>query len=109
MSFIIFIRETLALSAHGFADQATAWGSEGVEKFICVGTVDERVPQLSATGSTLYPYSYFLSCGNTGLVHPCGYESAERRDAILLSLYKASSFNFFDLLKQDSPEEYDIV
>jgi len=92
----IYIREVLAISKRTFATEEDAWGNEGVEKFICI----------TQTANGFHNYfnknncsnSFYVACGNTGLIHPCKYETPQRRDNILNKLFKASSFNFFDLL-----------
>ena len=95
----IYLREVLAMSAHGYATKEDAWGAEGIEQFICVAQ--------SAGGFHAYQnklscdYGFFVSCGNNGLVHSCTYETAERRDIAFKKLYNASSFNFLDLLSTD--------
>jgi hypothetical protein len=38
--FRIYLREVLAISAHGFATPEAAWGEEGVAKFICISQSD---------------------------------------------------------------------
>lgn len=96
----IYIREVLAISMGSFATPEEAWGVNGVEKMICVAQ--------SENGFHTYlnrincSHSFFIACGNTGLVHPCKYETPERRDNILNKLYQAASFNFFDLLQPDA-------
>lgn len=96
----IYIREVLALSAATFRSAEDAWGSDGVEKFICVAQ--------SKNGFHNYlnekncNHSFYVACGNTGVIHPCKYETPERRDNVLNKLYKAASFNFFQLLELDS-------
>jgi len=101
--YIIFIRETLALSAHGFPDQATAWGPEGVGKFICVAQSPGGFHNFQAPPPCYY--GFFVACANAGLVHPCRYETPSRRDAALQALFQASNFNFFDWLDLPNPDE----
>jgi hypothetical protein len=92
----VYIREVLAESAHGFNTCEDAWGKDGVEKFICV----------SQTENSFHPYfkrkdcshSFFVACANTGLIHPCNYETLRRQEDMLNTLYQASSFNFFNCL-----------
>ncbi len=95
--FHIYIREVLAQSIRGFNTCQDAW--DGIEKFICISQTDEGFhnyfKQMDCS------HSFFVACGNTGLIHPCKYETPERRDDVLNRLYNASSFNFFELLQTD--------
>ncbi len=94
--FRIAIREVLAISTHGFATPEDAWGIEGVEKFICV----------SQSNGGFHTYlnkpdcsnSFYVACNNIGLIHPCVYETPERRDAVMERLYRAATFSFFNLV-----------
>lgn len=97
----IYIREVLALSAHGFDTPEKAW-KEGVEKFICVSQTEEGFHNYFNRQNC--SNSFFTACGNTGLVHPCVYETTKRRDDIITKLYKAASFNFFDLVSVESEQ-----
>jgi hypothetical protein len=98
--FYIFIREVLAESLHGFPTCEAAWGAEGVEKFICI----------SQSNGGFHNYldikncsnSFFVACANTGLIHPCRYETSKRRDDILKKLYQSAAFNFFDQIQQQN-------
>ena len=98
-SWHINIREVLAISAHGFPTAAEAWGDRGVEKFICT----------SQDKSGFHPYanrvtctdSFYVACGNTGLYHPCTYDTPQRRDMAIDRLYKAAGFSFTDLIAEE--------
>jgi hypothetical protein len=98
-SWHIYIREVLAISAHGYLTAAEAWGTGGVEKFICT----------SQDKSGFHPYanrvtcsdSFYLACGSTGLYHPCTYDTPQRRDIAIDRLYKAAGFSFTDLITDE--------
>ena len=92
----IFIREVVAESAHGYESAEDAWGKDGVEQFICVAQSQNGFHAYQS--ALTCDYGFFVSCGNTGLIHPCQYETRQRRDNALKSLYNAGSFNFLDLL-----------
>lgn len=96
----IYIREVLALSAATFNTAELAWGSDGIEKFICVAQSENGFHNYLNRKNC--NYSFYVACGNTGVIHPCKYETPERRDNVLNKLYKAASFNFFQLLELDS-------
>ncbi len=96
----IFIREVLAISLRSFATPEEAWGINGVEKMICVAQSENGFhTYLNRSNCS---HSFFIACANTGLIHPCKYETPERRDDVLNRLYQAASFNFFDLLQPDA-------
>jgi hypothetical protein len=92
----IYIREVLAISAHGFSDPEEAWGPQGVEKFICVSQSKDGFHNY--WNKLNCSYSFYVACGNKGLIHPCSYETPRRRDAVLAYLFKARKFSFFDLI-----------
>ena len=101
--FGIYIREVLAISAHGFATAADAWGPEGVEEFICVSQgkngFHNYVSRLNCNPG------FFVACGNTGLCHPCSYDTPARRDRIMDQLYQAAGFSFMDLVQSADQEK----
>jgi hypothetical protein len=94
----IYIREVLAISAHGFSTAEEAWGFRGVEKFICTTQVNEGFHPY--WNRIMCSHSYYIACGNTGLVHPCTYDSPEKRNEAIDRLYHASNFNFLDRIGQ---------
>ncbi|MEP7253404.1 MAG: hypothetical protein ABI683_13515, partial [Ginsengibacter sp.] len=96
----VYIREVLAVSATTFQSAAEAWGEGGIEKFICVTQSENGFHNYLKQDSCRY--SFFVACDNMGLIHPCKYETPARRDNVLRKLYKAASFNFFDLLQSDN-------
>jgi len=99
----MYIREVLAISAHGFLTADEAWGPAGVEKFICT----------TQSKGGFHPYwnrvncsnGFYIACGNTGLIHPCTYDTPERRDEAIDRLYRASGFNFPDLISQVADDQ----
>ena len=95
--FIIYIREVLAISAHGFATAEDAWGEEGVEQLICVAQSEHGFHNY-INRITCNP-GFYLACGDTGLRHPCCYETPLKRDRVMDQLFQASSFNFLDLVQ----------
>lgn len=101
--FRIHIREVLAVSAHGFASPEKAWGDEGVEKFICVSQSENGFHNY-INKLTCNP-GFFVACNNTGLRHPCSYDTPSRRDRIMDKLFLASDFNFMDLIQTVGDEE----
>ncbi len=98
--FYVHVKEVLAMSAQGFKAPEDAWGEKGIEKFICVSQSENSFqgylnPDKCAD-------SFFVACGNTGLVHPCVYETARRRDEAMQQLCQAAQkFSFFDLIHKE--------
>ena len=101
--FGIYIREVLAISAHGFATPEEAWGEEGVEKFICVSQSENGFHNY-VNRLTCNP-GFYVACNNTGLRHPCAYDTPSRRDRVMDQLYQASDFNFMDLVQTVDKEK----
>ena len=95
--FRIYIREVLAISAHGFASPEQAWGEEGVKKFICVSQSDHGFHNYE-NQQTCKP-GFYVACNDTGLRHPCTYDTESRRDRVLDRLYQSSNFSFMDLVQ----------
>jgi hypothetical protein len=95
--FMIYIREVLAISAHGYATAEEAWGEDGVEQFICVSQSDHGFHNY-INRITCNP-GFYVACNNTGLRHPCCYETPLRRDKVMDQLFQASSFSFLDLVQ----------
>ena len=95
--FVIYIREVLAISAHGYATAEDAWGEDGVEQFICVSQSDHGFHNYF-NRITCSP-GFYVACNNTGLRHPCCYETPLRRDRVMDQLFQASSFSFLDLVQ----------
>jgi hypothetical protein len=82
---VVYIREVLAESIQRFREEKAAWGEHGIEKFICV----------AQTCNSFHYYfdrqncfdSFYIACGNSGIVHPCSYESPEKRNQSLELLF----------------------
>jgi hypothetical protein len=105
--FYIYIREVLAISKHTFATAEDAWGNEGVEKFVCIAQTENGFHNyLNKNNCSI---SFYVACDNTGLIHPCKYETPERRDKVLNKLFQASAFNFFDLLEIDENNNFSLL
>jgi hypothetical protein len=83
----IFIREVLAESTRRFGSKAEAWGPKGIEKFICV-TQTPGAFHLYHHRKTCCD-SFYVACPKPLLLHPCHYDSAERRDEALGRLYQS--------------------
>ncbi|MEO6613418.1 MAG: hypothetical protein ABIT05_09085 [Chitinophagaceae bacterium] len=94
----LYLREVLAVSAHGFASCDEAWGKDGVEKFICIA--QDKGGFQHFWNSHKCHYSFYVACSGKGLVHPCVYETNERRDVALERLFAARHFDFFSLLSK---------
>ncbi len=83
-AWVLYLREILAVSNRRFRTSAEAWGKEGVHKFICTSQ--------SKNGYNTYRrqddccYTFNVACGNMGLMHPCTYETPERRDKAMARL-----------------------
>ncbi len=105
--FRIYIREVLALSTQAFPSPAQAWGINGVEKFICIAQTENGFHNYLNRKNC--GHSFYVACANTGLVHPCKYETPERRDKALNKLYQSASFNFFDLLQVDAKNNLSLL
>jgi hypothetical protein len=103
----IYIREVLALSTSSFPTPEQAWGINGVEKFICIAQAENGFHNYLNRKNC--SHSFYVACDNTGLLHPCRYETPERRDKALNKLYQAASFNFFDLLQVDAKNNLSLL
>ena len=101
--FRVYIREVLAISAHGFASPKEAWEKEGIEKFICVSQSEHGFHNY-INRVTCNP-GFYVACNNTGLRHPCAYDTPSRRDQVMDQLYQASDFNFMDLVQKVDQEQ----
>jgi hypothetical protein len=83
----IYIREVLAESKKRFSTEAEAWGTEGIEKFICVSQTENSFHTSLDTENCRYTFDVY--CDQAGLVHPCKYDTAEKRDKARERLIKA--------------------
>jgi hypothetical protein len=86
-SYRVGIREVLAESTSTFPDEAAAWGSRGVERFICISQSKGGFHLDMRRDCT---YSFFAACPNYRAIHPCTYETAAQRDEALRKLFQAA-------------------
>ena len=95
----ILIREVLAESTRRFATRREAWGQKGIEKFICVAQTAGAFHMFHSRKTCCD--SFYVACPHPLLLHPCRYDTAERRDEALAGLWKAftdfSKHNLTDL------------
>jgi hypothetical protein len=82
------IREILAESKGRFRNAEAAWGREGVGKFICASQSKNGFSLIRREEDCCF--SFLVSCGERGLIHPCIYDTAEKRDEALQRLFRAS-------------------
>ncbi len=76
----LFIREVLAQGIDIFPTAEDAWGPKGIEKFIC-----------AVQGArAFWPYqrkehchSFYVTCGQGQVYHPCQYENAKYGEKVL--------------------------
>jgi len=85
-AYRIFIREVLAESTQRFHSEEAAWGKMGLEKFICAVQSESGFHKYQRKEDCCY--SFYLNCGPDIFVHPCVYDTAKRRNDVLLSLYE---------------------
>jgi hypothetical protein len=81
----VYLREVLAQSIDRFPDKKSAWGPEGVEKFICVS-------QKSGSFHTFQEqrrccYSFYVACENKRATFGCSYDTVRQRDEAIDKLY----------------------
>lgn len=96
----LYIREILAESVKKFDSIEKAWGKDGVERFICVSQTSNAFQAYFDNDNCRY--SFYVSCTETGLVHPCKYDTPEMRDQALTELIgSARSFKLDDLFRID--------
>lgn len=103
----IFIREVLAISVNTFPTAEDAWGTAGVEKFICIAQSENGFHNYFNRNNC--SNSFYVACANTGLIHPCKYETPGRRDNSLNKLFRSASFNFLDLLQLDEKNNLSLL
>ena len=81
----VYLREVLAESVIRFVDEESAWGKQGLEKFICA--------LQSGFGFHNYQrkedccYTFYLNCGEDLVVHPCVYDTTKKRNEVINYLY----------------------
>jgi hypothetical protein len=81
----IYTREVLAESAERFATKEAAWGKYGVQKFICVSQSENAFHAYLDKDKCCH--SFYVSCNNGLVYHPCKYDSPSRRDEVMIKLY----------------------
>ena len=96
--FVVYIREVLAESINRFKDEKDAWGEHGVEKFVCVTQTRHSFHQLFDSQNCCD--TFYVACGNTGVIHPCSYESAESRNQALELLFSKGK----EFIQKNPPE-----
>lgn len=87
----IYLREVLAESYARFISEADAWGKEGLEKFICAVQSELGFHHYQKREDCCY--TFYLSCGEDLVVHPCVYPTQKRRNEVLSEIYE--QFNKF--------------
>ena len=90
--FRIYLREVLAESIERFPSEQEAWGNDGVERFICVAQSENAFHNYLRKRDCCY--SFYLTCGDGLVKHPCTYDTSSKRDKVLQSLYNTGS-SFF--------------
>lgn len=86
------IREILVVSHNKFARRRDAWC--GIEKFIEVSQSNKAFHKVQHQENCCY--SFYVSCNNPGIIHPCVYRNPQLRDVALRQLQKAGIENYFD-------------
>ena len=81
----IFIHEVLAQSINWFDTEKLAWGEDGIEKFICAMQLGK--PMKNYLRQEDCCYSFYTTCGNGLLEHPCKYDNEHQRDKALERLF----------------------
>lgn len=71
-SFKLFLREVLAQSTDVFATVEDAWGTRGIEKFICATQGEHAFWTYKRDKEC---NSFYVTCGSGTLQHPCQYDS----------------------------------
>jgi hypothetical protein len=84
-SYKIFLHEVLAQSIDWFEKEEDAWGPQGVEKFICAAQTGMAFKNYQRRDDCCY--SFYVTCGNGLLEHPCKYDTEKQRDGALNNLY----------------------
>lgn len=84
-NYRIYIREVLAESSQRFYTEEEAWGLEGVEKLICAIQSDLGFQKYQRKEDCCY--SFYINCGADFLIHPCTYDTAKKRNQVVLDLY----------------------
>ncbi|MBO9634740.1 MAG: hypothetical protein J7578_16620, partial [Chitinophagaceae bacterium] len=98
----IYIREVLAQSVDRFQDKETAWGQEGVEKFIAISQKAGSFHTFQETCQCCY--SFYVACENQRLTFGCNYDTVRKRDEAIDKIY-----NKYKKLDEDQPFSVDYV
>lgn len=83
--FRIYIREVLAESTQRFFTEEDAWGLAGVENLICA--VQSNIGFRKYQRKEDCCFSFYINCGADFLIHPCTYDTAKKRNQVVLDLY----------------------
>lgn len=83
----IYIHEVLAESTERFINEEEAWGNDGLQTFICIAQADDPFHQYQRKEDCCF--SFYVSCRNSLIYHPCEYDTPQRRDEIMVKLYQA--------------------
>lgn len=83
--YYFFIREVLAESTICFPSEEAAWGPQGVEAFICAAQSSKGIRNYLR--KTDCSYSFYISCGENAVIHPCTYDTTSSRDEAINELY----------------------
>jgi hypothetical protein len=94
----LYLREVLVVSKRRFPTAEAAW-KHGVMNFICASQSKDAFSAYLKEDRCCY--SFHVACGNTGLIHPCTYDTPEKRDKALQRLFKASQ-NLYESIKSNS-------
>lgn len=81
----IYIREVLAESTERYLNEEAAWGENGVENFICAIQSNIGFHKYQIKDSCCH--SFYLNCGPDLIIHPCKYDTAKKRNQVMLDLY----------------------
>lgn len=85
-SYKVYLREILAESAERFLLAKDAWGKNGIQKLVNVSqTADAYHTYLKKDDCR---YTFYIGCKNSFAIHPCKYNSPQKRDEALEKLWK---------------------
>lgn len=82
--WVLYLREILAVSSRRFPSSVEAWGEDGVQRFIRSSQTNNAFNTYQRKDDCCYTFN--VACGNMGLIHPCTYDTAEKRDRAMASL-----------------------
>jgi hypothetical protein len=84
-TYKIFVHEVLAQSINWYENEVDAWGPLGVEKFICAVQTGDAFKNYRRREDCCY--SFYATCGNGLLGHPCKYDTEKQRGDALNTLF----------------------